>query len=47
MVSGIKKIEGLGIIQYEDVYIVGGLEHSLSEFGQEFVHYLLGIEITY
>lgn len=43
----LKKIEGLGIIQYEDAYIVGGLEYSLSEFGQKFVHYLLGIEITY
>ena len=37
----LKKLDYLGILQYEETYVVGGLKYALSVFGQEFIRYLL------
>lgn len=37
----LKKLDHLGILQYEDTFLKGGIEYSISEFGQEFIKYLL------
>lgn len=38
----LKKLDNLGIIQFASTFIAGGVGYSLSEFGKEFVCYLLG-----
>lgn len=37
----LKKLDNLGILQYEDTLVIGGLQYSFSDFGQEFIRYLL------
>ena len=37
----LKKLDNLGIIQFASTFVAGGLGYSLSEFGKEFVCYLL------